>query len=451
MDKPESRKQFYEEIEVHNKGRQVNQSDEFNYSDRSHQPLRMKKWPRFLEYVKHMDDHIRMTGIGLRALPGMIKANRNLKSRLFQPIRFPKGFGLSTDNDPALLERVLQEIIDLKAQNVLIRIPVWRLGRLRHSRRFLEEVKDNGINVMAAVIQDRYVVKDTSIWKKDLEVVFKELSPVAGDFEIGHAWNRIKWGVHSLDQYLTLLEAAEDVRAGDKSIRFVGPAVIDFEYHYTLGALFHKKRTPDFSAVSALLYVDRRGAPENRQSGFDLVGKLKLLRAIVDAGRSPDMPVWITETNWPLAVRGGYSPTSVKEGISEELYADYMVRYYLNALASGMTQRVYWWQVAARGYGIIDNPNGQWRRRPSWKAFRTMSTLLHDCSFIKATIEPEYRKFEFRTVDDRHITAAWSIKGEYPLTLGGKVKAVISRDGEELPVPDDQKIELNSSPVYILY
>ncbi len=132
-----------------------------------------------------------------------------------------------------------------------------------------------------------------------------------------------------------------------------GPPVIDFEYHVTAAVLNLKRAGFRFDAVSALLYVDRRGAPENRQAGLDTVAKVLLLKAIAETARNAAGRCWITEVNWPLR-EGPHSPAGRDVSVDEETQADYLVRYYLLALGTGLVERVFWWQVVARGYGLVD-------------------------------------------------------------------------------------------------
>jgi len=106
-----------------------------------------------------------------------------------------------------------------------------------------------------------------------------------------------------------------------------------------------------FDVLSSLLYVDRRGAPENRQLGLDTVDKVVLLRAIAEVGRNCSERLWITEVNWPLR-EGPHSPAGKSVSVDEQSQADYLVRYYLLTLGTGLVERVYWWRMAARGYGL---------------------------------------------------------------------------------------------------
>ena len=47
------------------------------------------------------------------------------------------------------------------------------------------------------------------------------------------------------------------------------------------------------------------------------------------------------------------APAGRDVAVDEQTAADYLVRYYLLLLGSGLVQRVYWWQLVARGYGRV--------------------------------------------------------------------------------------------------
>ena len=75
-------------------------------------------------------------------------------------------------------------------------------------------------------------------------------------------------------EYVALARAAEEILRRHPGVELLGPSVIDFEYHVTAAVLNLRRPGFRFDAVSALLYVDRRGAPENRQAGLDTEDKV---------------------------------------------------------------------------------------------------------------------------------------------------------------------------------
>ena len=123
------------------------------------------------------------------------------------------------------------------------------------------------------------------------------------------------------------------------------------------------------------MYVDRRGAPSNTQMGiFDTKNKIDMLYSLVRL--SPKIKtddIYITEVNWPLSNTAPYAPTSEKECVSEDKYAKYMVDYLNITKNSRKVSKVFWHQLIAPGYGLIDNREGIIRKT---KAFYDFKELL---------------------------------------------------------------------------
>jgi len=215
-------------------------------------------------------------------------------------------------------------------------------------------------------------LRDRRRWRASVEELAERFSPFGRYFQVGQAINRSKWGIWTHGEYVDLyLEAAEILRRR-VGIEVLGPSVIDFEFQAILALVNRDAPGLHFDIVSNLLYVDRRGAPENRQMGLDTVDKVTLLRAITETGRNCSDRCWITEVNWPLW-EGPHSPAGKTVSVGEEEQADYLVRYYLMVLGTGLVERVFWWRLIARGYGLISpESDGSLRRRPAWDALRTL-------------------------------------------------------------------------------
>ncbi|MHB8055568.1 MAG: hypothetical protein ACYDH3_10015, partial [Candidatus Aminicenantales bacterium] len=170
-------------------------------------------------------------------------------------------------------------------------------------------------------------------------------------------------------------------------------------------------------------------------------------------------PAWITEFNWPLAETGPWSPASGKPNVSEALQADFLIRYYVIALASGLIDRAYWWQLVAPGYGLVDSREKPWRKRPAFSAFAFMVTMLSGSAFIgKEEITASGGKFGptdevyyFRR-DDREFALAWAIGGPRRRSFGRTISQVLDRDGKPAPWDrDDGIVHLDGSPRYVVF
>ncbi|MFL6293956.1 MAG: hypothetical protein ACJ759_23925, partial [Thermoanaerobaculia bacterium] len=165
----------------------------------------------------------------------------------------------------------------------------------------------------------------------------------------------------------------------------------------------------------------------NPQAGFDTEGKVLLLKAIADTARNSTGRVWITEVNWPLR-EGPHSPAGQAVSVGEQEQADYLVRYYLLALGTGAVERVFWWQMIAKGYGLVDPVGlGYLRRRPAFEAFRALIREVEGSrlEFILPVPAPA-RLWLLRRPDGRQVAVGWSTAGPVRVTLpdGREVEAV---------------------------
>jgi len=255
-----------------------------------------------------------------------------------------------------------------------VRLPLWKLEDLAAYLRFIEGWHRRGCNVMVNLLQDPRTIGDTTSMERQAREAFSALEGLISRAQVGNAINRAKWGFYSVSEYLDffqVFQATRDTYA--PSIKLCGPAVIDFEYHQTARALFNT-RTIKFDQVSALLYVDRCGHPMNRQLGFfDTTRKVQLLYALASMSPKVANPrLLVTEVNWPLKGTTPYAPTSETECVSEEEYGDYMVAYHQMALETQMVETVYWHQLMAPGYGLVDARGGRLQRRGAFARYKRM-------------------------------------------------------------------------------
>ena len=108
---------------------------------------------------------------------------------------------------------------------------------------------------------------------------------------------------------------------------------------------------------------------------FDTKNKISMLYALAKLSPKTTDEIYITEVNWPLSNTAPYAPTSELECVSEEEYAKFMAEYLHIAQRSGKVQRVYWHQLIAAGYGLVDDRTGTIRKT---KAFEVYKQLLKD-------------------------------------------------------------------------
>ena len=307
-------------------------------------------------------EHLKTLGTALFALPLALCA-----MPFFRPKK-PFELGLCVNLDKGEEQVALVE--ELGTKQLLCRFPLWEMERLDD---YVAFIKGFGADKTFTVclLQDREHIEDLPLATLHVKRIFEALSPLVKEFQIGNAINRAKWGFFSVGEYLRFFECVQAVRDTHfPHLKLLGPSVIDFEYHYTARALFHGLKT-HFDAHTALLYVDRRGAPQNRQLGFNTKAKIAFLYALAKLSPRSSDDLYITEVNWPLSNTAPYAPTSEKECVDEATYARYLEAYITTAKQSGKVRKLFWHQLIAPGYGLVDNRQGI-RKMPGFYAFKKL-------------------------------------------------------------------------------
>jgi hypothetical protein len=277
--------------------------------------------------------------------------------------------------------------------------------------------------------------------------------------ELGHAANRVKWGIWNLDEVRHMMSIVTVFRERFPDVKICGPACIDFEYPFLIAALKQLPAGERLGALSHHLYVDRRGAPENRQGRFSLLEKCVLARAIARWSENCDDGLIVSEVNWPLEGQGVYSPVGAPyvapgvrkndPSISEDAYADYMLRYLCIAITSGMVERVYWWRLVARGYGLVDDSGEQWRKRPAFEMLKVFLEKTRGCEFRGRTAGADggLIRFRFGNASGAEFELVYCVAGEVDAE---RVFAEASiEDAFGKPV-NKQGLKIGGRPVYVV-
>lgn len=345
--------------------------------------------------------------------------------------------GVDFEREPALTLELLEE---LEIQRVLLRFKLWEMEKLDVLKEFISTCPNKKITLK--ILQDREHIEDLELLKKDLRTIFSALSGHVEIYEIGSTINRAKWGFFSVDEYNRFFQTAYDLKISEfPHAVLIGSGVIDFEYHFTAHTLFNLFKYR-YDGVASLLYVDRRGAPENMQMGFDLSDKIALLSTMVWLTPKSANELHITETNWPLSSTAPYAPTSEHECVDEESYANFMLRYHLLAFASQQVDSLSWHQLIAAGYGLIDNREGI-RKRAAFETYRYMTKTLKNAQFLRLDITRDYYIFQC-LVHEQLLQIHWSL---IPTTL--KNEEFFEVHSHEGKLIEDAVLTIGASPLYI--
>jgi hypothetical protein len=184
--------------------------------------------------------------------------------------------------------------------------------------------------------------------------------------------------------------------------------------------------------------------------GLDALHKAALLRSIAETARWCAPRSWVTEVNWPLR-EGPHAPAGRDVAVGEDAAADYLVRYLLPLLATGMAERVYWWQLVARGYGLAVADGPRLRKRPAFHALATLQRLLEGSTCLGVLPAPEGAwLYRFATGDDGELLAGWSAQGEAEVELPWRPATVVQQDGREGRSPSGLRVKLGGSVQYFV-
>ncbi len=316
---------------------------------------------------KYMFDYVKLFFTSIIILPISIILMKLFKGEE----KLEYGIGVNLDKG----EEQFALVKELGVKHLLIRMPLWQMNRIEEcvafAKRFLQQ--DKQIQIVLNIMQDRVHIENKELLKKDIKTIFENFSSFVEEFQIGTTINRAKWGFFSVSEYLKFYKVVQNIRDESfQSLKLIGPSIIDFEYYYTARALFNFEAIK-YDRHSSLLYVDRRGSPYNTQYGiFDTKNKINLLYCLVKMSCKSSKEIYITEVNWPLSNTSPYAPTSEHECVDEQEYKKFMLEYHKIVKKSKKIKRVYWHQLIAPGYGLVDNRDGSLRKMPAYEAYKKM-------------------------------------------------------------------------------
>jgi len=335
------------------------------YSDQPY-PIKDKTYKKKMR-KKHLWDYVPLLLSNIVFFPLSMLLMPFYKGKHIDKKNF---YGMGVDLDKG--EAQVELIDELGVKHLLIRMPLWQMDRVEEYVAFAKSFGEDK-TILLNVLQDREHIEDKVLLEKDITILFEKFGSFVTEYQVGNAINRTKWGFFSMGEYLGWYEAIQKIRDEKYPVlKLIGSSVIDFEYHYTIRTLFHFFKVK-YDKFSSLLYVDRRGAPENTQMGiFDTKNKINMLYVLVKLATKTSSDIYITEVNWPLSNTAPYAPTSELECVSEEEYRQHMLDYHEIAFETGKIERIYWHQLIASGYGLVDDRDNILRKTSAFEAYKHM-------------------------------------------------------------------------------
>lgn len=413
-----------------------------------------------------------------KALWGIVKCAKKisenekfLRNKLFeQPIlNFANRLFVSISGDSHRFAREQQLLGELGCTGVHIRFYFHEgLGILKEKCGIVQTLTAAGYKVAITLVQNREAVLNPEKWAEFGALALKECEKHVYWIQVGQAINRSKWGCWNYKEAAKLFEPMVQWKKAFPNVKFIGPSLIDYEWDYLVGLLECLPKDVHFSAASQQLYVDRRGAPENKQGKAAAIDKLIKIRAITNTSKQFGEQLIVSEFNWPLLGTREWSPVGspyITPGVrtndpsvSERDAAIFTLRYVFLGLASGATASMVFWSLAAHGFGLVDpgvdeeQNQQQWRKRPAFTALSVFFTLLKDAHFIRAIQADHIAKswiLEFKDSNEKHIVVGWTSDAlaNRPMPkLDFEIKTVVDTFGKTIEAPG----KLLTDPVYYI-
>lgn len=393
---------------------------------------------------------------GICALPGIYSIYRKLLTKSYsQPVALHKRIGVALHPHSHYIETELQLLKQLGNPPVLIRFchheseADWQRGIA-----LVEQLHRQGIEVMLAILQDRRALLYPESWANFLSLIVRKLADKTSHIEITHASNRMKWGIWNSSEYVQLLQPALALKKQFPQIKITGPACIDFEYLPVVAALGALPKNTKLDALSHLLYVDRRGAPENKQGYFSTLEKSALLKALALWSPHTEEKVIISEVNWPVQHSGIWSPIGCpyetpnwrrdQPGENDADYANYMLRFLAITLCSGHVEQVFWWRLSAHGYGLVDDRNN-FTPRPAFKALAFFLELIGTATFERKHFSDDDEYLLRFSKNGQQLLMAWRTSGTAVLASEFSIDQAWDAYGNSIATT-----EISESPTYYL-
>jgi hypothetical protein len=259
-------------------------------------------------------------------------------------------------------------------------------------------------------------------------------------------WNEpnIGFWTGTTEQYAALLSAAYDaVKQADPDAKVIGCCTAGTDLRFIEKVL----QCGDYDKFDILSIHPYRYPPTPEETDF--IGELKKADTLIRKYGAPK-PIWITEIGWPT--------NTGANGSSESKQAAMIARTYMQAMASGVVQKVFWYNFRNDGIDMSYNEHnfGIIRRdqsvKPAVIAFRTMTQHLEGKRFVKALNAGDGTYVYAFDGKGSRTLAAWCALGTARLTISGKATMVADLMSQRVApqtTPSGFQVPISEYPVFI--
>ena len=119
------------------------------------------------------------------------------------------------------------------------------------------------------------------------------------------------------------------------------------------------------------------------------------------------------------------------------------MRYFLLALATQQVRTVYWHQLVAPGYGLIDDREGI-RKRPAYHAYKTLLLMIGDARYL--ALQQRRERYEMLLEKPGGLLRIFWMNGKTQMQHFAEAKTFTGRDGDTFTA---ESITVGDAPVYL--
>lgn len=284
-----------------------------------------------------------------------------------------------------------------------------------------------------------------------------------------------------VQQYKDQMVAAEAYNEfnGGFGKRGNSPANSQPEYYYKLLKKTYetvKAKHPDFPVIGIVASED---AMDWIEEVFRLGGLQYMDAVSVHPYRYPDAPEGLADSMEELkalirqyndgqlkpiwATEFGYPTFQSTRGVDELTQANYMVRYYVIALASGI-EKTFWYDLVNDGvrvdynednFGMLRNaadPMGAFTPKPAYAAYAAMTRELTGAEFVREeTIGGDIKSYVFDQ-SGQQVRAVWSLSPVSAAILTEdpiQITDMMGNSNTYTPYQGRVYVSLNGEPIYV--
>lgn len=390
------------------------------------------------------------------------------------------GVGVTTSDDSAVDDYILQQLHELKIKQVRLDYTYGDEGG--PVTRLLERLLATEIKVLLHLVQpftEAQQMKTGSAqlrWREFVQTAASRFGARVSAIEVGSTSNRRRWAGYDTESfYNTWRIAYEEIKS--RHIKLAGPNISDFEPLHNIAVLTRLRRDnqlPDIHTNN--LFSERVTEPER----FDhrIFGTKLAMRLKVNLVKKARILKKITQD---FGVKEFISPAAfwtlprihrvLVNG--EEKQADYLSRYLTLLAASGAMQQAYWGPLICHREGLIDDgyetypelerithyrsvlgQRQDFRLRPAFYAMQNFIRLIPGSLYEGPLATAEAIEVHAFRSKDKLIHVLWTANGQampmhalYAPTQLDTVE-VITRDGQ---VADEQPEFVTETPVFLCW